>query len=123
MLRPYGHLISATGECIKNLKPRKFEWETLEGSEDVSDRQENLLHYVEQHILVVDRYWNRICLNESVMKRSNKANRSGGDRQRTWCELNDAIAKGLSRREKEVLSSAQAIDTCRAQAPSIHYPS
>ncbi len=51
------------------------------------------------------------------MKRWARANRSGPDLRRTWCELNDAIAKELSRRESEVLTPIQAVYTSCAQYP------
>ncbi len=35
-------------ECFENVKPQDFEWVTPEGDGDALDRQDKLLHYIEQ---------------------------------------------------------------------------
>lgn len=109
-------------ECLKNVKPRKFDWTSPEGDGDAVDRQDKLLHYIEQHLPLIEQYGNSIRLSESASKRLAQANRSGGDRHRTWCELNKAIEAELSRREHEVHNSAQAVNSSSAQAQSCQYP-
>ncbi len=71
-------------ECMENIKPRKFGWDTSEGNGSAFDRQEKLLNYIEQHLPLIECYWYRIRSSKSVMKRWAKANRSGGDRHHTW---------------------------------------
>ena len=55
--------------CMRNLKPRKLERETLEGYGNASDRRANLDRQVEQHLLQIHRHWNRIRFSELAMKR------------------------------------------------------
>jgi len=91
-------------------------WTSPEGDGDAVDRQDKLLHYIEQHLPLIEQYGNSIRLSESASKRLAQANRSGGDRHRTWCELNKA------RREHEVHNSAQAVNSSGAQAQNCQYP-
>ena len=51
-----------------------------------------------------------------------RANRSCGDCYRDWCQLNDAIAEELARRESEPDPTARADLEKSAQAPVLQYP-
>ena len=103
-------------ECLRNIKPRKFEWTSPEGDGDASSRQEALLSYIEEHLPLIESYANKIRLSELMMYRWKQANRSGGDRHRAWGDLNEAIAAELRRREDEVVHPARADDDAGAQA-------
>ena len=100
------------------MKQQKFDWETPEGNGDALSRQRNLVHYIEQHLPLIASYANKIPLSESASKDLAQANRSGGPRHTAWVSLNQAIAKELWRREKEVYSSAQAVNAQCARAHS-----
>ncbi len=52
--------------CKQNIKPEKFEWESPEGDGDACERQENLLHYIEQYLPLIHLYGNQIRLSESA---------------------------------------------------------
>ncbi len=54
------------GECKKNIKPEKFEWESPERDGEACERQENLLHCIEQHLPWIHVYGNQIRLSESI---------------------------------------------------------
>ena len=113
-----GATYKRTWECLQNIKPQKFIWESSEGSGDACARQKALLYYIEQHLLLIDRYSNKIRLSEAASFRWKNANRSGGSRHRAWEELNKAIASELLRREDEVTQTARADEIESAQAQS-----
>ncbi len=56
-------------ECIANLKPLKFEWESPEGDRDAASRQEAFLRYIEAQLPLIDNMVNRIRLSETATKR------------------------------------------------------
>ncbi len=103
-------------ECIANLKPRKFEWESPEGNGDAASRQEALLSYIEAHMPPIDSTATRICLRETATERWTRANRSGGDRHRAWLKLNESIAVELLRRKGELEQTARPDGQDSAQA-------
>ncbi len=109
-------------ERRKNIKPRKCKWESPEDDGDASDRQDKLLDYFEQHLPSIERYAYQIRLKESASARLRRANRIGGDRHHTWCDINIAIDIELSRRERSFFHSAQSATTTSAQAQNTYYP-
>ncbi len=109
-------------ESLENVKPRKVEWEVPEGDGNTVDRQENLLRYIDQHMALIEQYGKAIRSSEFATRRLASANRSGGDRHRYWCQLNDAIAEELARRKSEIDPPAQADLEKSAQAPVLQYP-
>ena len=73
-------------------------------------------------MVLIEKYGKEIRLSESATRRLARANRSGGDRYRDWCQLNDAIAKELVRRESKPDPPARANLEKSAQAPVLKYP-
>ncbi len=71
---------------------------------------------------LIEQYGNAIRVEESAIRRLERANRSGCDRLRDWCQLNDAIAEALARRKSEADSPARAGLEKSAQALVLQYP-
>ena len=103
---------------LAEYKPHKFVWRSSEGSGDACAGQEALLHYIEQHLPLIDRYYNKIRLSEAASFRSRNANRSGVSRHRAREGLNKAIASESLRSENEVTQTARADEIESAQAQS-----
>ncbi len=70
---------------------------------------------------MIEQCGNTKRLSESASRRLAKEIRSGDDSNRTFYELNKAIAEVLSRREHTVSHTAQVVSVARAQAQSHKY--
>ncbi len=103
-------------ECVANLKPRKFLWESPEVSRDAASLLEALLTYVEAHLLRSNFMDTRTCLSETEDERRTQANRSSGNRHTAWMELNEAVRVEFIRTEREIQQTARADDQNSAQA-------
>ncbi len=109
-------------ESFENFKLRKFEWEKAEGNGNAVKRQANLLRYIEQHTALIEQCARAIRSCESATRRLARAKRRGSDRYQDWCQLNDAIAEELARREGEAGPPARANLEKSVQPPVLQYP-
>ena len=75
--------------------------EIPEGTGDAVDLQERSLAYIEDHLLLIERYANRIPLSDKASMRWKSSNRSGGSRRRGWEYVKQAKEQELHRREAD----------------------